>query len=224
MSQRVALVAVVLTVWSACAGGQQYVPPYSMGPLSVQAGWSFESLADPLPASLPPSQFKAVEGSGGEELHDTSPSLLFGDPSQFTIDQGRLGALGDGEGNASYFIIRLANFIDEWPIKYARIEVDYTPAVDELPIVAVTDGFDPTGPLDVRLVDQGGEGTVHYWDFEIRPNPDWEEFRIDMSPGGYLRQVYLTTQSDVPEPTVAALLVAGGVALLRRRGWSGRRH
>lgn len=195
----VALVAVVLAgAGSAWAVTPSYAPDYRGAPNSVHAIFDWYSNEQ---VEWTTTLFESV--SDGYPLDQTPPS-----------------ASDDGLD----MTVMLPNFIDPLPMKKMRVQLFFDGAVDSTLIEGSIFAYDPTG--EARVEDAGGSGDVTdsflYYDFEIFPNPDWEQITLygnsnaNIVPGNLLR-VEIDTISMIPEPVTLGLLVIGGLALLSRR-------
>ncbi len=180
--------------------------PFRGQPNSVMA--KFDLFQGPTPGG--PSQI-TFGANPTYQLHPIQPTVSapISNPTTGTLD----------------YIITLPNYIDQEPIKYFRIQYSWFGALP---------GSGPTGDAfvsqfsavpnaTVQLVGgtpptlvPGSTNVYHRWDdFEIRPNPDFEEFTVsfvDADP----RWVIIDTIS-IPEPATVGLLSLGALALLRRR-------
>ena len=170
-----------------------YTPEYRGYPNSVHA------IFDRFSTAWQMTVFESV--SGGYPLDSTTPS-----------------ASDDGIDTTIF----LPNFIDPLSVKCMRIQMFFDGAVSSEAIDGDIIGYDPTGQTQVNYVG-GSTGTanVHYVDFEIFPNPDWEEIVLFGNEGanvmpGNLLKVEIDTVS-LPEPATLGLLVAGGLAMLVRK-------
>lgn len=110
------------------------------------------------------------------------------------------------------------NWIDQEPFKFLRLQVTYTgPA-------PLTEVFGFLGvPGDSALVTEAasnpvfgtaGNSLYFYQDWELRPNPDWEQLVLNVPPGTFIDQVVIDTIST-PEPSTIALGLIGLLALGR---------
>jgi len=123
-------------------------------------------------------------------------------------------------GNAPIPLCRIIvpNFIDELDLKIILIDITFSgsPTPSMQPTVTC---FDPTLPFGQgvgNLFDSGLDGSgLFIWDFECRPNPDWEEILIYLDPNVQKIQIW-TTSFDDPEVggisipiDQSALLLAG---------------
>ncbi len=217
--------SLVFTVTNVARADDVDPPSWRGGPLSTFAQWEFEIVTDDNPPQIvdnpfapfgdgpaPPNVFEAVDDDDPETYLSDFPPGMFGEP----------GSDGNIYGG------RLPNFIDEEPLKYIRFQVTWLSenptGPDDRPIVTV-EGFEAGVSIPGVLVDQydasifsgGLWGAVTVYDFELRPNPDFEDFQIATTrPDIYLDQVVVDTIS-LPEPSSFLLLGLSSVALLRRR-------
>ena len=149
---------------------------------------------------------------------DWNTTLFETGPSIYPMENIQPSAFDDGNN----ITIQLPNFIDELPMKQMRMVIFFDGAVQadqfDIHVVAV----DSQEGTQWQIVGGStGNLNVHYVDFEIYPNPDWEQIRIfgndsaNIVPGNLLR-IEVDTVS-VPEPATMGLLAMGSLALLRRR-------
>lgn len=138
--------------------------------------------------------------------------------TEYPLDMTQPSASDNGQDVTILF----PNFIDPLPVKFMRIALYFDGAVDISNIVVQVNAFDPLGAAAIETFRTPGSSNAHYIDFEIRPNPDWEEIFIfgstpdNVIPGNLLR-ICIDTVS-VPTPGAIGLLSAGGlVAVFRRR-------
>ncbi len=158
--------------------------------------------------------FDEVGAVGG--IWDTT--LFATGPSAFPLDATVPLAGDDGLDMR----ILLPNFIDNLPQKLMRIQLIFNTPVSAALIGFQVVAFD-TFPTVVNFVGGStGVATAHFIDFEIFPNPDWEEILIFGDAVGNvlppnLTQIEIDTVSQVPSPGTIALSALGGVVMLRRR-------
>ncbi len=123
--------------------------------------------------------------------------------------------------NAIDYTFVVPNYIDLEPLKLVRVQYSWFGGIPGPTGDAFTSLVVPVPGGTAQLVNSSPVTNVtgniyhRYDDFEIRPNPDFEEFVItfvDADP----RWVIFDTIS-FPEPASAALLGLGALALLRRR-------
>ncbi len=118
--------------------------------------------------------------------------------------------------------ILLPNYIDDLPLKMMRIQLFFAGAVEFDDIDIGITAFDPD-PTTVNFVGgSGGFSDSHFLDYEITPNPDFEEIIIAGDPvtgviPGNLVQIKIDTISTIPSPGATALLALAGFAAVRRR-------
>lgn len=196
MISSVSLVAVVVLAVAgpAWAVVPSYTPSYRGDPNSVHAIFDWGS--DAWNVTL----FESV--SGGYPLDQTSAS-----------------ASDDGMD----VTVILPNFIDPLPMKLMRIQLFFDGPVDSDLLEGEITAYDPTGAVVVN--DAGDLGSVTasvlYFDFELFPNPDWEQAVLygnenaNILPGNLLRMEF-DTVSIIPEPATLGVLLAGGLAAMLR--------
>ena len=139
-------------------------------------------------------------------------------PSIYPLDSVTPMASDDGLNMR----IDMPNFIDQLPVKFMRIQFLFDGPVPGSSINPLVIAFDPL-PTTVNLVGGSGPGlaAAHYLDYEIFPNPDWEQIVVpgdattNMVPGNLLR-IEIDTIS-IPSPGAAVLIAVAGPMLLPRR-------
>ena len=136
--------------------------------------------------------------------------------------QGGIGGTGPGSLN-----FRIANWIDDEPLKIVWMQMTYAPdpvsggspfiefiiADDPLPITRTEQVSVTEGPISGDAL--GRWHKLEVW--EIEPNPDFESIQIVVLEGVTVDQVVIDTISTVPEPTGLAMITAAGLLLARRR-------
>jgi len=199
--------------WAAPAPADDWSPPPWRGqPLSVRAEWEFSG-----PPSnwyyILPEQFQ----SWGDGVHPLMSDWLT--HAEVNSYPGWVWESGDGDGqvksiNGDTIAFKVANFIDEMPMKLVQIQITWTGPGGQPSVIGVT-GNEQGIPVPGTIVSQPnlGSHTVETW--QIIPNPDWEMIVIHVPAGQALDQVVIDTIS--PEPATLSLLALGGLALVRRR-------
>ena len=119
-------------------------------------------------------------------------------------------------------VVTLPNFIDELPFKHVRLQMFFDGPVpgDQIDLDMVIGDPEPTAWQII-----GGSGPVtdhtHWFDIEIRPNPDWEQITIfGSTPHNIIPGNLLTIEVDTisfPEPAALSMLAIGSLAMLRRK-------
>jgi hypothetical protein len=115
------------------------------------------------------------------------------------------------------------NFIDDLGLKKLRLIMTFKEAVLGSLVDISIEGHDPLATTAAQVFGTENSSVLHYFDWEIRPNPDWETITIHGSTAngiypGNLDFVEVVSVS-VPEPGTALLAGLGLVGLvgLRRR-------
>ena len=205
---RLFIVAVIAVVTVNVTVADDVNPPaYRGDPLSVYAHW------------------QNVPGTPFVELDPTDPTQFNywddSDPTTYLSTDYPLSIQAGPSSNNSY-LFDLPNFVDDLPIKYLRIQVTWEGS-GPAPTIFGLSGIDPTGPVDVAQVFSSPIALLppgffyQYHDFELKPNPDFERWAIQMPDNSLLIQVVADSISTVPEPATMALLGLGGLLLRKRR-------
>ncbi len=140
---------------------------------------------------------------------------------QFPLDDTEPEAFDDGLNTT----IILPNFIDELPIKLIRLQFLFEAPVDGALIGMQVVAHDPLATFAQEVDRSEGVASAHFIDWQVFPNPDWEEmFVFGNADGGVvpgnLFLIEIDTISMVPEPSTLALAgcaLVGLIALARRR-------
>lgn len=172
-------------------------PPYKGGPDSVHLAFDWDTF------NMPWTVSESSTGATTYPLSDQGPDSIESDPDATFI---------------------CPNLIDDLPIKYMRLQLFFDGPIDVGLLDVGVVGHDPQGAQAVET----GRGEVagvsphaYYIDFEIRPNPDWEEIffhgnqTANIVPGNFLRLEVDTV--TIPAPTAGLPLAFGALALTRRR-------
>lgn len=187
--------------WTSAYGDDLNPPDYRGDPLSVYAHWSADASG-----VLIMDQFSWVDdGDPATFLHPLQPSIQVPPPT------------------SGIYQFQLPNIVDELPIKYMRVQLTWT-GTTQPPVNVFSEAMDgiqlipgiltyASGPLVFTQPDGG----YQYFDFEFRPNPDFERINVQLPPDALLVQVVVDTVSTVPEPTTLIFLSAGALAMARRR-------
>ena len=191
------LTAVVMLATSVPATAGPFDPPWAGGPNSVHAVFDWVTFNT-----------------------NWNTSVFETGPSGFPLDPTVPEAFDDGTDTT----IILPNFIDLLPLKLVRIQLFYDGPVEGSDIQTLVVGHDPEGAVAIPTAGTFGPAHEHFVDWEIRPNPDWEEIFIfgDTGPGtfpGNLVQIEVHTIS-IPEPSsimLACLGLVGMAVCFRRR-------
>lgn len=196
-------------------------PGWRGGPLSVEAEWDFE--AQTPAAGIPPDgKYNTVGGSGGETL---DPYFTHIDGTgTWVADPDGPGPKGGGFAFTG-FVIHVANWIDQEPTKFIRLQFTGYMANGGISQFLTIPQFDVSAsPLnDWTILDGDWEYnpdtdiTKAWVDLQLWPNPRNEDIWFNtVPPGVIIDQVYVDTIS-IPEPCGMALLGAGVILARRRR-------
>jgi hypothetical protein len=208
--QKIVPVSVLMLVCVASSRADNlYAPPYAGDPLSYEAHWDFNT-APNFGTGLPPDSEASTPGTGNETLHggfsthiDLSGEWTWdGDSSILPVnDSGGMG-------------VNVINWVDDEPLKLLRIQIYWSGLA--APVVLDVFGVEQTLQLPGNR-DDGFTGTgVIVEDWEIEPNPDWEQIQIDVPGGTSIDQIDVHSVS-LPEPASLVLMGAAGLILLARR-------
>ncbi|RMH25922.1 MAG: hypothetical protein D6692_10150 [Planctomycetota bacterium] len=135
------------------------------------------------------------------------------------------------------FRFTMPNWIDPFPLKLMRIQITFTDLFPDdgafpSPILKNVTAFDPFGEVDPANIRQtfisttetltsGPDGITQYFftDWEIRPNPDFEFFDVNLPVNGGLQldQVVFDSISMIPAPGSVFVVGLGLMAAARRR-------
>lgn len=213
------LLLLTLVVITPAAFADDWNPPSYRGPsyrgeeLSVHATWNDLNWKSGEISQQPifrfPDSMESVEGSNGRFNEDVPPAFvhLFGQSM----------SLG------------LSNFIDQEPLKKARIQL--AGSWDKQPWWPTDENWgisgDPVEDWQVSgfAVNFSGNADSGLFqastDFEIWPNPDWEVFSLSDIPAGVSIDQIVVDTISIPEPSTLTLAGLGtllmGVYVLRRR-------
>jgi hypothetical protein len=115
----------------------------------------------------------------------------------------------------------LPNFVDDLGLKKMRIILAFVEPVDYTLIDIQVEGHDPLGAVAQPVFSAEYIPTVYFFDWEIRPNPDWEDIWIfgneaaNIVPGN-LNFIEIVTVT-IPEPGTFALTTLGLLTMCCRR-------
>ena len=177
----------------------------------------------------------------GEISPDGDSVELFnpnGDPSAFPLPFGITylagppgfpefgGYLGDvGGGN---ILFSIPNRPDDRPVKHLHIQISgiwepgFVPVIDDLFGTIINDPpEDDEHPLGVFIGSDETNPGFHRWeDWDIYPNPDFENLSLFIPEGAFVNQVVIDTISAVPLPPAVVLFgsaLVGLVGMARRK-------
>jgi hypothetical protein len=213
--------AIVVALWAAPAAAHDLNPPEWRGdPLSAFFHWEWTG---GLFVDFEYDWVGPDDPTSWYEWHGGDPML----ESWLIPDEGEM------------IFIWLPNFIDDLPLKLARVQINWEgpstspPQIDEFETYG-WDGWtnaDAPGVIAYSSPIQPWtqpDGGYQYHDLEFRPNPDHEHIRIWAPEGVRVNQIVIDTISTVPEPSALVLLAVGGMVGLavppRRRAARGRQN
>jgi hypothetical protein len=165
-------------------------------------------------------------GFGADPDGPTGPIMPFSQPPIGTQTTGG-------------YTFQIPNWIDDFMLKCMRIQITYSNAMGGTmnPLVDDVMAFDPMfgpgpGPnvppgnitqkaisTRTEIPDMPGM-FIHVEDWQIIPNPDWEQFNVNVAGDVLVKQVFVHTIS-IPEP--APVLFGGLVCGVIGLSWVGRR-
>ena len=132
-----------------------------------------------------------------------------------------------GTSGQSGLVFNVPNGIDLEPVKYLRLQVTYSGQEPGTRLFGFVGGV--PGTSDGVIVESVGRAPIanpdvpqgmsyFYEDWQIFPNPDWEQVVIDMFPGTFIDQVVIDTIS-IPEATTLGLIAVGLISItgIRRK-------
>jgi hypothetical protein len=127
-------------------------------------------------------------------------------------------------------VFNVPNWIDTEPLKRVRIQVTYqgpAPSTEVIGALGVPGSSDNVTEVFIGRTPGTSPNlpagmSYFYDDWEVRPNPDWEQVVIRMQENTFVDQVVIDTVSYVPEPSAAVLAILGFVGWRsgRRRRWN----
>ena len=227
-------VAALVVGFAASAGADDINPPgYRGGDLSTFQQWGFDSLPEDRP-DIFTYHFPDVQGPIGDFDLDTPfpngaphPSMGIPDasPLSYETDFMGMGLTGYFNPSAGFEAMgfNIPNWIDTEPIKFLRIQVTYkrAPGTTIEPGTRVFAFPADSVVLVDHVIDTPLTSGLEYFydDYEIHPNPDWEQVVVDVPPGFFIDQVVVDSIST-PIPT--AVCMAAPVLVLA--GWFGKRR
>ncbi|MEZ6070928.1 MAG: PEP-CTERM sorting domain-containing protein [Pirellulales bacterium] len=195
MKQGVAVVAVFAATFASASVSQAALPYYYQKPNSLVG------------------EFTWTDTGWTEDRFDTYPSI-------YPLSDVEPGVTDDGLDTT----ITLPNFEDDLNVKLLRLIMTFDNAVDGDDVNISVMGYEPDSTSAMQVHGTDNVSILHYFDWEIRPNPAWEQIVIhgDRAAGVYpgnLNFVEIVTISLVPEPGTALLAGLGllGLIGLRRR-------
>lgn len=151
------------------------------------------------------------------------PQYTVNFPSGPVVMQGVY--IGDGSAN-SYIDFVLPNWVDFEPVKHFRLQVAGLWSPAPLPSTTFLSAIDnQPGNVTAQFVGDGVSPLAvsfefhRYFDWDLFPNPDSEEFRLIVPPNAVINQVVIDTIS-IPEPTGLVMIVLGCcTAIAFRNRW-----
>ncbi len=207
--------ALVLGLCTAVALGDDIAPPdYRGQPVSTFVHWDFGVTgANPVDFGFGPDP----DGLTGPITPNTAvdPSLQIFTP--------------DPQHPFTTYLFTMPNWIDDLPLKKLRIQITYTdliagdgsfpvPAIANLSATDNGNAVNPSGIINTFVTTPENvdlDTFFFFMDWEIRPNPDFETFEVQVPSGVSLDQVVFDSIS-IPEPASLALIGLGTLVGLRR--------
>lgn len=186
-------------------------PPTYRGDLrSTSAEWDFRTDQSPGPPILPDGgTVPLVVGDAAAQMDSAFPEgaphpsgATFGDVSWSAASNG--GYRG-GPGDDGVLVFNVPNWIDTEPSKRLRLQVTYagpapaTLVIGFLGVPGTGDGVTEllVDRLDIASSNQLPEGMSYFSeDWQVLPNPDWEQVVLYLHEGTFVDQVVIDTVSD----------------------------
>ena len=201
-----------------------FPPPWRGGALSVFAEWEWQQAPPNLNFMPPLAGFSVTSGTADPDIGPDGETLYLGFATHAEVDVPTNWAWdpGDGDGGltptqpGASIAFNVQNWIDDEPLKLIRIQVAYLGSAPP-PTVRYMEGIvEPDFVYDGVPVG-GFEGDLYFYeDWEIRPNPDWEQIVLDVPLGITLDQVVIDTIS-IPGPAVLTALALSAPFVVRKR-------
>ena len=204
-----ALGTLALIVAALPATADDLFPPDFRGAnRSTSAEWDFFTDQSPAPVLPDGTSVPLVTGDAAPLLDAAFPTgaphpsgQTFGDVSFNTFSNGTYvgGPLGDGA-----IAFNVPNWIDNEPSKILRIQVTYTgnqPTTAVFPSLGVPGSGGGITAIRVDRVDIPSSpdlpaGTSYFYeDWQITPNPDWEQVVLFLANQSFVDQVVIDTVS-----------------------------
>ena len=192
-------------------------PPYRGGNRSTLAEWDFDQ--DGTNPLLPDGDLPTVVGD-----FNTALDVAFPNGAPHPSGFANTGLTYNGEGFSNNddvthpMTFNIPNWIDLEPFKLLRLQVTYTgptPGTDVFGFLGVVGTADLVSETLVNTVPGTvGQSLYFYQDWELRPNPDWEQVVLFLQPGTFIDQVVIDTIS-IPEPSSIVLGAMGLLAIGR---------
>ncbi len=182
-------------------------PAYRGGPLSTSAEWDFETDQNPDAVQPDGDEVPLVVGDAAPLLDAAFPTgaphpscTIFGDVEW--VDAGGLTGYRPTTAKGGAIACNVPNWIDTEPEKRLRIQVAYTgaaPATAVFGINGVPGTSDGVEEVFVVRVDDTIPGppalSYFYEDWQIFPNPDWEQVVIFVASDTFVSQLVIDTIS-----------------------------
>ena len=208
---RIATCCILLTLLMAVAASADdlFPPSYRGAVRSTSAEWDF--LTDESPDAIPPDgdSVPLVVGDAASLLDSAFPTGAphpsggtIGDVAWSSASNGgyRGGAGGDG-----ILVFNVPNWLDSEPSKRLRLQVTYSgprPTTLVIGFLGVPGSSDAVTELRVETVEVATSPKLpagmsyFYEDWQLLPNPDWEQVVLFLAEGTFVDQVVIDTVSD----------------------------
>ena len=214
-------ISLVLLFGGGVAMADDFDPPNFRGyPLSYMAQWDMFTAGDFSAGIVPDLESSVDDADPATYLYDGIYTHLdFDSEDGWALTVGGGGGIYNPQRDAT-FAANVINWVDWLPEKDLRVQMTYTDDGNGPPSITGVTGHGPVSGGEPHtsesLASSGYGGTQRSWIYSIYPNPDWEQIEFFLPQGTIVEQIVIDSIS-MPEPATLALLLLGGLALLRRK-------